>query len=252
MFLDIRAAFPTMSIPEGEHRLALNQPPDQTNGSVPIGQYPRMEDRACSSLSQEFASAWAAFDLCKTYIASTPRKLPGSKPFESMETEKEFQERLMDPVRVYLERAYEAIRYPAYAPLAARLLEPYLRMPDIQKAFATGLGALYSTRVLDRIPMLELLIEAHELTLPEELPNPITVTERMTLLDVISRHETYSPVTSHQTFFPFGSRIGSASIRDYSKAWTQLRGDSVPYDSYMIARACVELVLCVVKHLRGR
>jgi hypothetical protein len=133
-------------------------------------------------------------------------------------------------------------------------VEPYLGLPDIRRILNQAGEAIYATRMLDRIPMLELLIQAHELTLPPEEPaDETTLTPGMRLLDMISRHETYLPVTSRQTFFPFGERFGSGSIKEYAKAWNQLRDDADEVlDRCWMARFYLELVLCVVEHLGGR
>ena len=221
--------------------------------SVPTGSNPQIEDRAGYSLSRDVASSSAALDLCTTIIRSTPRRLLAARPFDREKPEGDFEQEQLDDVKTHLNEAYTTIHYPVYAPLAFRLVEPYLRLTDILPVLYQGVDAIFTTRLLDRIPMLELLIQGHELTLrPEEPADEITPTPGMRLLDVIYRHETYLPITSRQTFFPFGSRFGSGSIKEYAQVWDQLQDDADELrDRGLISRFYLELVLCVVKHLRG-
>jgi hypothetical protein len=236
-----------MRVPESEHRPLLIEPASRpTDGAVPTGNNPKIEDRAGSSLSRNVAAFWAARDLCKSIIESTPRQLPAVRPFE--------QEGQLD-IQRYMFAAYGQIRYTAYAPLAVRLIEAYLGpTANIRPALLKAMDAIFTMKILDRIPMLELLIQAHELTIrPEEPVDETSLTAKTRLLDIISRHDTYLPVTSRQTFFLFGSRFGSGSIKEYAEAWNQLQGDAEVevWDGCQIARFYLELVLCVAEHLCG-
>lgn len=205
-----------------------------------------MEHRAGSSISQNFASVWAALEVLKSIIRSAPRP-----PVTVTPSSDEGQGDSSD-LRNCLQEAYDGVRYPAYTPLAIRLLEPYFSIPEFADVWNTLYKALYPTRVLDEIPMLELLIEAHELTLQaDEQEVPITPKAGMKMLDVVSKRPNYGPVTNCQTFFFLGSRFGSGSIKDYGKALHQLQGDSEVRNLSTMRRVYVELVLCLVRHLRS-
>jgi len=97
--------------------------------------------------------------------------------------------------------------------------------------------------------MLDLLLEAHELSLPApNRPNaPVKLDENTRLLDVLEEREAYLPVTTRSSFFAFKARVDIGcryGIESYGYTLEQLVGsrDRYGYEGLRFQSHMLDLV----------
>lgn len=131
-------------------------------------------------------------------------------------------------VRDILNDAYEAIGQKGLASPAFQLIRPHLRDKTFRDELTMCIDAL-DGGIHRQVPMLDLLLEAHEFTLPgsDSSAEALQPELGMRLMDVVQKREEYLPVTNERSFFIFGKRLDvEFGVQSYQDAFNQLVPDS--------------------------
>ena len=163
-------------------------------------------------------------------------------------------------IRVLLDTAYSDIGQPSFGQHAFRLLHPYLLNVRFGQALTEAILDQPEPLVYSRVVMVDLLLEAHESSLPDSDPpsRQPEVQAGMTILDVLRKRDGYLPVTLNRSFFIFGRRLDRGwSLRSYGDVMEQLTKGR--YNQELEARATnlqqrkmvLALVLFALDHIGG-
>ena len=160
-----------------------------------------------------------------------------------------------EEVKKAIDEAYSTVGKEFVAP-AFDLIEPHLRRSDFRKYLLRAVRYCWHIQMSNNLPVMDLLLEAHELTLPnstgfEERP---PVEQGTRLMDVLDRREECHPVTSRQTFFAYREGYERpTTLSKYALVLYQMeKEDRSEYSTwYPVAcrRVVTELVLCAIEHL---
>lgn len=180
-------------------------------------------------------------ELAKCIIRQTPRQLPPvSEPPSQFATD----------CCELVKQGYKTTHGKTFAAHAARVLLPYLENPRIQQTIRDSVDPVAWVPADDHFAMVDLLLEAHELTLPDNVEIVEPLTEGTTLLELLKRREQYNPITREGSFFPLGRRIDRGpSQQSYREAVGQITQSDVRVKMEM-RETLLELTICVIGHLR--
>lgn len=246
VFLDIRAALPDVPGPTSESSQFPSGRRHSINGyTVPKTTKPLTVDEAGARLALAASYKTTCIDLCKTIIRGSARAPPtGPNPIPDSEFTEECCELLRE--------SYEAGGVGEYAEQAIRLLLPHLVNPEFQTALKMIGNEQVWMPADDHVALLDLLLEAHELSIPEPMNTGTVLAPHTTLLDLITRRNEYLPITKEGSFFFFfGARLDyGPSLQSYREvAELMLQGTKRPKIELEVV--LLELVQCAVEHLGG-
>lgn len=161
-------------------------------------------------------------------------------------------------IQQLLEAIYSEIGEPAFGRYAFRLLYPYLLQPAFGQSLAEAMLEQPLPLVHSRVAAVDLLLEAHGLSLfdPNPPSGPSDIAPTTTLLDVLQKRTEYLPVTVNRSFFIFGRRIDHGlSLQSYREAMYHLTGGGYCEEletevaQLQARRIILDLVLCAIDHL---
>ena len=126
--------------------------------------------------------------------------------------------------------AYAEIDQGDFGRHAWHVLRPYLLNTNFLSHIEDIIECLDRVRCIHQLGMLDLLLEAHELSLPPtgRPVEPVEVVEGMRLLDVLEKREAYLPVKNNRSFFTYGRKteVGwNQGSKAYRRALEQLLDD---------------------------
>jgi len=258
LFLDIRERFPGMPEPKCECLYVWPFPCHDliTGRSVPeTGDLPTV-DAVGSVLASESARFQSNLSVCKDIIRKSPRQVPpplAKQPERPITPDGGLSiSSMIQYTEVLLTDAYSQAEKPDFAPYALRLITPYLLDGKFAEAYDRVLDAQDWAHIEENVPTLDLLLEAHELTLPDSgrLDEPPKLEKGSRLQDVLQRRKAYLPITKAQSFFIFGRRIDFATnFKSYSAVWEQLGVGSDRQWDLKVTKAILHLVSCMITHL---
>jgi hypothetical protein len=254
LFLDIQARFPGMPPPR-----------------VPKVGSPTTVDLLGDCWTEDSRTIGQLLDECSLAIRASPMKPPPSltpdgdaKDEVSVEIVSQSERRvtiqedqMMSIAKDLLQAAYVAVNEESFGAHAWRLLRPCFLDAKFKSNVVKIVEHLPNIAAHRHVGTLDLLLEAHELTLlhsgrPAE---PVTVEGGTTLLDVLEKRK-HLPVTNRGTFFLFERRIGLgrvAGVKSYHDALEQLLTEPGGGEGLKLQDLLLKLVGVAIDHqLRGR
>ena len=260
IFLDICSRFPNTPHPMCECDRFL-QPLCCAHACTSSG--PDAEDPTVNNITAQspFRSAILRTHvaLCKNIIAGSPR-LAGDISGDMVVGEYGKSVVTLGDIQVLLNTVYSGIGQPAFGQHAFRVLHPYLLNVRFGQPLTEAMLDQPEPLVYSRVVMVDLLLEAHESSLPDSGPpsRQPEVQAGMTILDVLRKRDGYLPVTLNRSFFIFGWRLDRGwTLRSYGDVMEQLTKGR--YNRDLEARATnlqqrkivLALVLFALDHIGG-
>jgi hypothetical protein len=201
------------------------------------------------SLAHKSAIALTRLQLCKQIIKQSPREHPpplvGGEDVTISPDVKIIEDLIL--------LAYGSEEQRPFGKFAIRLLRPYLQKEEFKSNLFKLVGEEHSL-ALRRLEQLDILIQAHELSLPGlgRPPKRRKFEPGQRLLDILELKQ-YSPLTLEKSFFIFGGRLDhELGLNSYIEACRQLRVDREKDEAFSEKDAVLKLldvVLCAIDHL---
>lgn len=187
-------------------------------------------------------------DLCRSIIKQSSRIAQADPAERADDNDNE----TVAMVRELIEDAFEEIRRPEFAEDVARLLTPYFSNPQFLEAYEAIFDERLWTPADDHLPMVDYLLEVHQLgSTGPPVPNAV-LQEGETLLDVVGLRKEYLPLDGQgSSLLFFGKRIDfGPSTESYRAATDQVVGTQERRKLEM-KRIVLDLAMCVIGHLSG-
>jgi len=185
--------------------------------------------------------------ICKSKIRESSGVRPRSSDSKIISAE---VSRCLEALESIYENSGHRWRVAPFAGNACRLIEPYLSEQQFLGVVMDIVDRVVWAPADDHVPLMDLLLEAHELVSQKPATEPRTPhTASTTLLDLLKLREGYRPITEEGSFFIFGARVDfGPSLESYREVAEVMQSRRVELE---LQKALLEVVLYAVEHLLG-
>ena len=193
----------------------------------------------------------AQLEICKALIEGSERAQP--PPFSDG-----IDLTMGEENRIYMQKVEdcltEAYGNDCYSRHTVRLIRQYASDGTFLAGMYGFCVAQNGLLVATQLHQIDLLLEAHEVMLSDQIYAPVRIGPDTRLIDLLRRRDRYGPVTAHQSFFIFGQRIDQGHILwSYDEVLTQLTGEKrnfvMEYSHEAVTKDMLYLILTAIRHL---